>query len=138
MSKHQRILIADDDPDIIEQVTLLLKQDDHEVAAAESCAEAEQLLMTFTPDLAIIDLIMEQQDSGFTLCHEIKRLYPGTPVILLTSVKSATGISFAASSAEARSWVQADRVIDKPVRPEQLKAEVRRLLRAETAAGAHG
>lgn len=130
MNKEPRILIVDDDPDIIEQLTLLLKRDGYQVATAESRADAEQTLMSFQPDLAILDLMMEEHDSGFILCHEIKRLYAGTPVILLTAVKAATGISFAATSADALSWIKADRLLDKPVRPEQLRNEVRRLLNA--------
>lgn len=128
MNDEKKILIVDDDPDAIEQLTVFLKRAGYLVKSAESCAEAEQLLMAFDPDLAVVDLMMEQQDSGFVLCHEIKRLYPGTPVILLTSVKAATGISFASTSADQQSWVKADRVMDKPVRPEQLLNEIRRLL----------
>jgi CheY-like chemotaxis protein len=128
MSNGQKIFIVDDDPDIIDQLTLTLKSAGYEVVAAGGQQEAEQMLMTHRPDLAIVDLIMEEHDSGFILCHEIKKLYPGTPVILLTSVKAATGISFAATSAEQQSWVKADRLMDKPARPEQLKNEVRRLL----------
>jgi CheY-like chemotaxis protein len=128
MSNAKKILVVDDDPDITEQLTLILKSGGYEVTAAAGQEEAEQTLMTFKPDLAVVDLIMEEQDSGFILCHEIKKLYPGTPVILLTSVKAATGISFATSSPEQQSWVKADRLLDKPVRPEQLKNEIQRLL----------
>jgi CheY-like chemotaxis protein len=135
------ILIVDDDPDMVEQLTLLLEPEGYHVVAAGGQVEAEDLLMTVRPDVAIVDLIMEQQDSGFILCHEIKKLYPEAPVILLTSVKAATGISFATTSAEQQSWVKADRLLDKPVRPEQLKNEVRRLLAsagtAEAAGNAH-
>jgi hypothetical protein len=63
------------------------------------------------------------------LCHHVKRLYPDTPVILLTAVKAATGLDFHPQSDEAASWVKADLVMDKPVRPEQLRAEARRLMR---------
>lgn len=133
MSKAQRILVVDDDPDMVEQLTVVLNSEGYEVTGAGGREEAEQVLMTVRPDLAIVDLIMEEQDSGFILCHEIKKLYPGTPVILLTSVKAATGISFATSSAEQQSWVKADRLLDKPARPEQVKNEVRRLLAAAAA-----
>jgi len=142
MNKTHKILVLDDDSDIIEQLTLVLGSEGYEVKAAGGQEEAEQALMTFKPDLAIVDLIMEEQDSGFVLCHEIKKLYPETPVVLLTSVKAATGISFAAANAEQQSWVKADRLLDKPVRPEQLKNEVRRLLaraaEAEAAASPVG
>lgn len=122
------MLIVDDDPDQIEQLSLLLGSEGYRVTAAYGREEAEQVLMTFCPDLAIVDLIMEEHDAGFVLCHEIKRLYPGTPVMLLTSVKAATGMSFATTTSEQQAWVGADRVLDKPVRPEQLRAEIRRLL----------
>ncbi len=134
MATGQKIFVVDDDPDLIEQLTLLLTGAGYQVVAAASQREAEEALMTQRPDLAIVDVIMEEQDSGFILCHEIKKLYPGTPVILLTSVKAATGISFTTSSPEQQSWVEADRVMDKPARAEQLKNEVRRLLAASANA----
>jgi CheY-like chemotaxis protein len=132
MTKAYKILVVDDDPDIVDQLTMLLTSDGYAVSTASGQEEAEQVLMTLHPDLAIVDLIMEQQDSGFILAHEIKKLYPETPVIMLTSVKAATGISFAAASPEQHSWLKADRLLDKPVRPEQIKNEVRRML-AEAA-----
>jgi len=135
MEQAGRILVVDDDPDVLDQLTMLLRSWGYEVAAAGGQQEAEELLMTFRPDLAILDLIMEEQDSGFILGHEIRRIYPGTPVILLTSVQAATGLSFAARTPEEQSWVKADRVLDKPVRPEQIRAEVQRLLARAAAAG---
>jgi CheY-like chemotaxis protein len=72
---------------------------------------------------------MENMDSGFVLCHHVKRLFPETPVILLTAVKATTGLDFSPQSDEAASWVKADVLMDKPVRPEQLRQEVRRLLK---------
>ena len=132
MSEKRKILIADDDPDIVEQLSLTLGGT-FEVATASSQQEAEDVLLSFRPDLAIVDLMMEQTDSGFVLCHEIKRLYPETPVIVLTAVTAQTGISFDARSDEARSWIKADKILDKPVRPEQLRAEINRLLRISPA-----
>jgi CheY-like chemotaxis protein len=128
MNKKATILIVDDDPDIIEQLTLLIGNMGYEVISAGGQVEAEKILMAVKPDLAVIDLMMEEMDSGFILAHEIKKLYPETPVIVLTSVKSATGLSFATVSPEQQSWIKADRLLDKPVRPEQLKNELSRLL----------
>ena len=131
MSDTKKILVADDDPDVVEQLSLLLTAQGYEVHAAGGQKEAEELLLSVRPDLAIIDLMMEEMDSGFVLCHNLKRLYPETPVILLTAVTAATGLSFDVRSPEAQAWVKADKILDKPVRPEQLRAEVRRLLGEE-------
>ncbi|NMB74889.1 MAG: response regulator [Myxococcales bacterium] len=125
---QKKILIADDDPDILEQVSLLLKGEGYQVLGAHSQEEAEEALLTAIPDLAIFDLMMENKDSGFVLCHHVKRLYPETPVIILTAVAAATGLNFSSPSPEVRSWIKADTFLNKPVRPEQLRAEVHRLL----------
>jgi CheY-like chemotaxis protein len=128
MDTPKKILVVDDDIDLLEQVATILTGDGYEVRQAQGQAEAEEILTGFIPDLAVLDLMMENMDSGFVLCHDIKKLYPGTPVIILTAVQAATGLDFKARSEEAGSWVKADVLLDKPVRPEQLKAEVRRLL----------
>jgi CheY-like chemotaxis protein len=128
MDTPKKILVVDDDIDLLEQVATILAGDGYEVQKAQGQEEAEELLTGFIPDLAVLDLMMENMDSGFVLCHNIKKLYPGTPVIILTAVQAATGLDFKARSEEAGSWVKADILMDKPVRPEQLRAEVKRLL----------
>ena len=133
MSNKAKILVVDDDPDMVEQLTFILKKAGYDVIAGSSQEEAEQLLLSVQPDLAILDLMMDQMDSGFIVCHQLKKFYPDTPVILLTAVTAATGISFAATSPEAKSWIGANKVLDKPVSPEQILAEVRRLLPRPTA-----
>ena len=124
----KKILAVDDDFDLLEQMTAVLTAAGYEVTAADGRAAAEDAILRVKPDLAILDLMMEEKDSGFVLSHQLKKLYPGMPVILLTAVAGATGLSFATQNADARSWIKVDKIMDKPVRPEQLKAEVRRLL----------
>lgn len=128
MSAHKKILVVDDDPDMVEQVAAILKGAGYEVVLAGTAEEAEDVLLSVKPDMAIVDLMMEHKDSGFVLCHHLKQIYPGTPVILLTGVTAATGISFDGNVADAKTWIEVEKVLDKPVRKEQLLAEVRRLL----------
>jgi CheY-like chemotaxis protein len=129
MQEQKKILVVDDDIDLLEQVALILKADGYQVIQAQGQKEGEEALLTTIPDLAVLDLMMENMDSGFVLCHHVKRLFPETPVILLTAVKATTGLDFNPQSSEAASWVKADVLLDKPVRPEQLRQEVRRLLK---------
>lgn len=126
--KRKRIVVIDDDEDVLEQLTQILEGDGYDVSTAASQAEGEDVLLSVHPDLAILDLMMEQQDSGFVLAHYIKKLYPGVPVVMLTGVTSATGLSFATAVPEARVWLKADTILDKPVRPEQVRALVARML----------
>jgi CheY-like chemotaxis protein len=129
----KNILVVDDDADILEQVAAVLTGAGHKVITAQGEAQADERLTEVRPDLAIVDVMMEQQDSGFMLSHRIKRLYPGTPVILLTSVTSVTGCEFPLAAGGDKPWVKADRLLQKPVRPEVLRAEVRGLLEAAKA-----
>ena len=92
MSKEKIIVLVDDDEDALEQLGIILKSAGYGVRTATSREEAEELLLSVHPDLAILDLMMEHMDSGIVLCHTLKKLYPGLPVILLTAVTSATGL----------------------------------------------
>jgi CheY-like chemotaxis protein len=128
MTLTKKILVVEDDIDQLENVATILTAEGYEVITAQGQVEGEEALLTAMPDLAILDLMMENMDSGFVLCHQLKRLYPETPVILLTAVQSETGIDFSAKSKGSANWIKADVMLDKPIRPEQLRIEVRRLL----------
>jgi CheY-like chemotaxis protein len=130
MSENKQVLVVDDDPDCLEQVATVLRASGYEVVAASSRAEGEELLLSTQPVLAVLDLMMEEMDSGFVLCHTIKRLYPGLPVILLTGVTAATGISFKSQDPHAREWIEADVMLDKPVRSEELRSTIAKLMNA--------
>ena len=95
----------------------------------ESQAEAESVISKFRPDLAIFDLMMESDDSGFILCYKIKKKYPDVPVILATAVSRETGMSFSIDSEKDKSWIRADRYLEKGIRAEQLDQEVMKLLK---------
>ncbi|MFA6110340.1 MAG: response regulator [Candidatus Latescibacterota bacterium] len=124
-----KILIVDDDADQVAILAIELQSAGYEVVTAGGEEAAEELLMGIRPDLAIVDLMMENMDSGFVLSHRIKQLYPETPVIILTGVAAETRLDFDFAATGEQSWVKADAWIDKPVRSEQLRGEVTRLLK---------
>ncbi len=123
------ILVVDDDFDYLYQTILALEKAGYKTVKAESQAEAEALIARFRPDLAIFDLMMENDDSGFILCYKLKKKYPEVPVILATAVAHETGIAFSLDSQQERSWIRADRYLEKGIRPEQLDQEVMKLLK---------
>ncbi len=128
-NKVYTILLADDDPDYLFQVAFYLRNSGYEVVAVESQAEAEQVISKMKPDLAVFDLMMESDDSGFILCYKLKRRYPEVPVILATAVARETGITFGLNSGQDRDWIRADLYLEKGVRPEQLDQEIKKLLK---------
>ena len=123
------ILVADDDPDYLYQTITNLEKSGYRTVAVESQAETELYISKFKPDLAIFDLMMENDDSGFILCYKMKKKYPEVPVILATAVSHETGLSFSLDSEHEKSWIRADRYLEKGIRAEQLDQEVMKLLK---------
>lgn len=123
------ILLVDDDEDYLFQTKLNIEQFGFRVITAESQHEAENLLETLKPDLAILDLMMETEDSGFILAFKLKRKYPDVPVIIATAVTVETGMSFGVDTEEDRKWIKADLYIEKGIRADQLNREIVKLLK---------
>ncbi len=123
------ILVADDDPDYLFQTVHNLGKAGYRTVAVESQAEAESVISKFRPDLAIFDLMMESDDSGFILCYKIKKKYPDVPVILATAVSREKGMSFSLDSQKEKAWIRADRYLEKGIRAEQLDQEIMKLLK---------
>ncbi len=115
----QKILLVDDDVDIIESYRGVLEHAGYEVRFAHDGASGFALFKEFLPDVAVVDLSMEHFDSGFTLCRRIKGTPEGsnTPVIILTSAGHDTGYRFSTQSEEEKQWIKADHFLDKPVAP---------------------
>ncbi len=125
-----KVLLVDDDEDFLFQHRIQLENAGFDVATATTRGEAEEKAKTFTPDLAILDLMMEHHDDGFVLSHHLKRRFPGLPVILVTAVTSETGLAFEPGSPEERAWLNADALLAKPIRFEQLQREIERVMKA--------
>lgn len=127
--QKKTIFIVDDDYDYLFQLKFMISQWGFNVITAESQKEAEKILESLKPDLAILDLMMENEDSGFILSFKLKKKYPDVPVIIATAVSAETGMSFSIDSEEDRKWIKADLYLEKGMRPEQLKTEITKLLK---------
>ncbi|HPI19584.1 MAG TPA: response regulator [Candidatus Kapabacteria bacterium] len=123
------VLIVDDDVDFLTQNKMLLANEGFEVVTAEGQVEAEKALKEINPDLVISDLMMENFDGGFWISETVKKKNPTTPVILVTSVTRELGFKFDTTTEDERSWIKADKLLNKPIRFEQLLKEVQKLLK---------
>jgi DNA-binding response OmpR family regulator len=126
--ENKTALIADDDMDIITQLSMQLKKWGMNVLVAESQKEAEEIIEKTKPDIAIFDLMMDNKDSGFILSYKMKKKYPDVPVIIATAVTADTGMVFGLNTDEEKNWIKADLYLEKGLRPEQLQMEIKRLL----------
>ena len=127
-SENPTVLLVDDDDDFLFQHRLQLESAGFHVIAAQGQKPAEEILARLRPDVAVVDVMMENPDAGFVLCHHIRKKDPSIPVILVTSVNSETGMDFDLATEEDRVWIKADALLAKPIRFEQLLGEIDRLL----------
>ncbi len=122
--KVSRILIVDDDPDIQEACTLVLEKEGFEVRCASNRAEGLVKVDDVKPDLLILDVMMEEPDDGLTMARELRRRGFDRPIIMLTSVNAAMGLTIDRDD----EMVPVDKFQSKPVEPATLVAQVNELL----------
>jgi len=90
MSDKQLILVVDDDPDLVESVSMKLESKDFRVAKAYDGIEAMDRIKEERPALIILDVMMPRKN-GYELCDELKSSdeYKDIVVVLLTAVADA-------------------------------------------------
>ena len=112
----KKILLVDDDLDLLEQNKILLESKGFRVVTAEGSKKGWEVFKQELPDAAILDLIMEEHDSGFILSYKIKKDEHGKniPVFILTSATYITGFKFGAST-EEKEWIKCDGILNKPI-----------------------
>lgn len=138
MSKPEvkkKILLVDDDHDLLEQHKILFESRGYNVFIADSSKKGWDLFKAEKPYAAIIDLIMEEHDTGFILSYKIKKDNYGKniPVYVLTSATYVTGYKFSASTPEEKEWIKCDAIINKPVVIDDLVQKIEGYYAAKSA-----
>lgn len=119
-----KILIVDDDPDIVEAGRLVLEKEGYEVGSASNYAEGLRQVDDFQPDLLILDVMMEEPDDGLRLARALRRQGKTLPILMLTSVNAAMGLNIDKDD----EVVPVQEFQPKPVDPVTLIEKVKRLL----------
>ncbi len=132
MNTNPKILVVDDDPDFRAAVTPILKSALYEVVTAASPKEAKDKILTEKPDLILLDIMMDSLFDGFSLCNTVKtsaefRDFQDTPIIFVSAVKEIAGSRFQFKG-DQEGMAGPDDYIDKPVKPDDLLARIKKLL----------
>lgn len=128
MSEKQKIkvLVVDDEPDIVEILQYNLLREGYEVATAEDGKNAVKIALKFVPDVILLDIMMPHQD-GVETCLQIRQI---------PELKHAFIIFLTARMEEysevAAFDVGADDYITKPIKPRALMSRIAALFRRET------
>jgi len=125
-----KILVVDDDPDILEAISMILESQGYKVVTARDGVEGLANLKAEKPGLLILDLLMPKMD-GFAVCKELQdprwAKYKDIPILILTSVREEA--SRRRYELETGLELDVDDYVEKPVSPDTLLERVGRLVK---------
>ncbi len=125
-----RILIVDDDTDLLEGQKMFLEKKGYTVETALSIEEGLEKAGQTAPDIIVADLMMEHYDSGFVFCKKVRDL-PGlatVPIVMQTAAPRKVGFTFDTGASPGREWLKVDEVLTKPVPLEHLLGKIEQYL----------
>jgi two-component system alkaline phosphatase synthesis response regulator PhoP len=124
-----RILVVDDDPDIVEGFKLTLESAGYSVLSASNGQSGLELARKEKPDVILLDVMMATMSEGFHVAYELKQdpVLKNVPIIMITGVGKESGIDFAKEA--GTDYIQADAFLEKPVEPKKLLETVKRFLK---------
>jgi CheY-like chemotaxis protein len=125
-----KILIIDDDPDMVESMKVVLESKGYEVISASSGEEGINKTREVKPHLVILDIMMETRDKGFDVARTIKKSRESKhiPILMVTAIKEKIGFDFKTEAGD-EVWLPVDDYVDKPLRPDELISKVETLLK---------
>ena len=118
----KKILLIDDDPDILEAVSIILKSEQYIVVTAMDGNEGFEKFKSEKPDLILCDMMMERIDAGAKVAEMIRKENKDVPMYLLSSIGNVSDINVDVNKQGFNG------VLQKPVDPANLKAEVKKAL----------
>lgn len=124
MGNQKKILVVDDDRDILESISLILESKNYKVIAVESGEECLDMLDREKPDLIVLDIMMSTITEGLNVCFKIrsKLSYHSIPIVIISSIEKHTGFSI------DKEYLHIDEFLEKPFQPSVLLETVKKLL----------
>ncbi|MBN1411591.1 MAG: response regulator [Spirochaetales bacterium] len=116
----QKILIIDDDEDILETVGALLSHEGYEIHSADTVEKGKAMIDEVSPDLVLLDVMFpEKKTRGFEAAGEIKEKNPELPIFVFTAINREYAFDF------NKDDICAEEFINKPVETDKLVALIK-------------
>ena len=134
---NEKILIIDDDDDLVYAMRLPLQAAGYQVFRAATGDEGLRKVKEVQPDLIILDVMMDTTTAGFQVSLALRsptanseyEAYRNIPILMLTAIHSTTPLRFAPD----QDYLPVDAFIEKPIEPDMLLAKVREYLHRQVA-----
>ncbi|MBM3286715.1 MAG: response regulator [Candidatus Eisenbacteria bacterium] len=144
MTQGKKVLMIDDDVNLVNVFKLVFTAKGYAFEAAYSGAEGLRKIVEVSPDIIILDVIMEDFVAGFRVLSELRTGGAGSPysafskipVIMLTSVTARTHVNF--SEMVGTALLPVDAFVEKPVKPADILALIAKTLEASGSPGPAG
>lgn len=129
-----KILVIDDDPDLVESIRITLEANDYQVFSAANGTEGLRLTKEIFPDLIILDVMMDSITEGFQVSQQLRsrdpqseyRAYSKIPILMLTAISEKMHMKF--SPKDDEDYLPVDEFMEKPIRFGALLEKVKALI----------
>jgi CheY-like chemotaxis protein len=134
---NERILIVDDDDDVVFAMRIPLEAAGYEVFRAASGDEGLQQVKEVNPDLILLDVMMDSTTAGFQVSLALRSpdpaseyaAYKNVPILMITAIHTTTPLRFGPD----KDYLPVDAFIEKPIEPDALLSKVREHLGKKAA-----
>lgn len=115
-----KILIVDDDPDIVIAIQTILEAQHYQVVTAKNGEDGFSKAKNEIPALILLDVMMTNDTEGFDVVRQLKseQRTKDIPVIIITGIRKAKTLPFKFEPDEE--WLPVKAVIEKPIKPDEL------------------
>ena len=126
-----KVLIVDDDVDLVESMANLLEAKGYEVFTASNGQEGVDMAKAERPDLILLDVMMTTKDEGFNVARRLREVEElrGTPVVMVSGVRKEMNLPFGFEPDDT--WLPVKQFLEKPVKPEVLLKAVAEHIRKD-------
>ena len=136
MEDKTKILLVDDDQDLVDILTMVLEGRGYEVVSANDASEGLVQTDAERPDLIVLDVMMPEATEGFHVVWNLRRrdetYFQDVPIIVLTAIHQSTPLRFYPDSGDGTyssgEYLPVQGFVDKPVEPDALLKELQRVL----------
>jgi two-component system alkaline phosphatase synthesis response regulator PhoP len=132
MNEKPKILIIEDDPDLVAAMKVMLETKDYKITTAYDPDEGQVKLKLDRPDLIILDVMFgnKGESKGFDFAQQLRydKQFAEIPILMLTAINTAKPF-FSFSPETDGEYLPVDSFLDKPVRTEELYSKVEDLLK---------